>query len=302
MQAMSDEMFSMLIAGGTGALVAGAVTFLGIGLYQTLLESFVSEVKEESAGGMRGMGSVAIRKLGAWNRKIMWPGYEARMRKQLIRAGEPKAYKPEDIMALQEVGFVLGVIGGLIVANGLNQSLLWSLAVGLIGGVYPLIWVRDQVTKRHLLISRALPYNLDLLTLSVEAGLDFTAALAKVVEKGKPGPLRDEMQLVLKQLKLGKTREEALKAMVARVDLPALTMFVTALIQADRMGTSLGKILRIQSTQMRIERTQRAEKLANEAPVKMLFPLIACIFPTVFMILFSPIVFAFMFGHAASGG
>jgi len=117
----------------------------------------------------------------------------------------------------------------------------------------------------------------------------------------KPGPLKDELQIVLKQLKMGKTREEALKAMIARVDLAALSQFVTALIQADKMGTSLGKVLRIQSTQMRIDRTQRAEKLANEAPVKMLFPLIACIFPTVFMVLFGPIVFAFMFGNAAGG-
>jgi tight adherence protein C len=130
----------------------------------------------------------------------------------------------------------------------------------------------------------------------VEAGLDFTGALNKVVEKGKAGPLRDEFSMLLKQLKMGKTREEALKGMIARVDLPALSQFVTALIQADKMGTSLGKVLRIQSTQLRIERTQRAEKLANEAPVKMLFPLIACIFPTVFMVLFGPIVFAFMYG------
>jgi tight adherence protein C len=171
--------------------------------------------------------------------------------------------------------------------------------VALIGGFYPLIWLNDQVKRRHLQISRALPFNLDLLTLSVEAGLDFTAALAKVVEKGKPGPLKDELQIVLKQLKMGKTREEALKAMIARVDLPPLSTFVMALVQADKMGTSLGKVLRIQSTQMRIDRTQRAEKLANEAPVKMLFPLIACIFPTVFMVLFGPIVFAFMFGGAA---
>jgi tight adherence protein C len=171
--------------------------------------------------------------------------------------------------------------------------------VALGGGLYPILWVRDQVKKRHLLIQRALPYNLDLLTLSVEAGLDFTAALAKVVEKGKTGPLRDELQIVLKQLKMGKTREEGLKAMIARVDLPALTTFVTALIQADKMGTSLGKVLRIQSTQLRIDRTQRAEKLANEAPVKMLGPLVICIFPTVFMVLFGPIVFAFMYGHVS---
>ena len=125
-------------------------------------------------------------------------------------------------------------------------------------------------------------------------------AEGRVVEKGKAGPLRDEFSMLLKQLKMGKTREEALKAMIVRVDLPALTSFVTALIQADKMGTSLGKVLRIQSTQLRIDRTQRAEKLAGEAPVKMLFPLIACIFPTVFMVLFGPIVFALMFGEVGS--
>ena len=286
-----------LLLGVPALLAATAAGFAGIWVYNTFFESFVTEVAEESHGGMRGAGSVAIRKMGSMNRRFMWPGYEAKMRKNLIKAGDPSGYKPEDIMALQQLGWVIGLLGGLVLANGLGMNLAWSLAVAFFGMFYPQIWVNDQVKKRHLLISRALPYNLDLLTLSVEAGLDFTGALAKVVEKGKAGPLKDELALVLKQLKMGKTREEALKAMIARVDLPALTTFVTALIQADKMGTSLGKVLRIQSTQMRIDRTQRAEKLAGEAPVKMLFPLIACIFPTVFMVLFGPIVFQFMFGN-----
>jgi tight adherence protein C len=128
-------------------------------------------------------------------------------------------------------------------------------------------------------------------------GLDFQAAVGTVGQKGKQGPLVEECELMLKHLRVGKTREEALRMMADRVGLPQLSSFIAALIQADRMGTSLGKVLRIQSTQMRIERTQRAEKLANEAPVKMLFPLIACIFPTVFMVLFGPIVFQFMTGE-----
>jgi len=292
-----QEMITSLLLGGSALFAAAAMAFLGIGIYNNFFERFVSEVSEESAGGVRGVGSVAIRKLGSMNRKFMWPGYEAKMRKSLIKAGDPSGYKPEDIMALQEVGAVLGLLGGLVLANGLGLNLAWAFSVAMLGMFYPQIWVNDQVKKRHLLISRALPYNLDLLTLSVEAGLDFTGALAKVVEKGKAGPLKEELALVLKQLKMGKTREEALKAMIVRVDLPPLTTFVTALIQADKMGTSLGKVLRIQSTQMRIDRTQRAEKLAGEAPVKMLFPLIACIFPTVFMVLFGPIVFQFMFGN-----
>jgi tight adherence protein C len=293
-----SEIWTTVLFATAALFFAGTFAMLGLGV-SNVVTPFLVEVKEESAGGVAGAGSVVVRKLGTMNRRFMWPGYEDRMRRSLIRAGEPKAYKPEDIMALQEIGFVVGLIFGLIVINALGFNLLWTLVVGVIGLFYPIIWVNDSVNKRHLQISRALPFNLDLLTLSVEAGLDFTAALAKVVEKGKTGPLREELALVLKQLKMGKTREEALKSMIARVDLAALSQFVTALIQADKMGTSLGKVLRIQSTQLRIERTQRAEKLANEAPVKMLFPLIACIFPTVFMVLFGPIVFAFMFGHAA---
>lgn len=292
-----NELITSFLLGGSALFAAAAAAFLGVGIYSNFFERFVSEVAEESTGGVKGVGSVAIRKMGSMNRRFMWPGYEAKMRKNLIKAGDPQGYKPEDIMALQEVGFIIGMLMGWILAGGLGFNLAWSLLGGVFGMMYPQIWVNDQVKKRHLLISRALPYNLDLLTLSVEAGLDFTGALAKVVEKGKAGPLKDELALVLKQLKMGKTREEALKAMIVRVDLPPLTTFVTALIQADKMGTSLGKVLRIQSTQMRIDRTQRAEKLAGEAPVKMLFPLIACIFPTVFMVLFGPIVFQFMFGN-----
>jgi len=290
--------FSLVVFGIAAILLAAATLLAVLWAYQTLFEQFFVEVREESGGGMRGLGSVALRRLGLLNRRLMWPAFELRIRRMLVKAGEPKGYRPEDVLAMQEVGFVLGLMAGVVLLNGVNVALGWAILFGLLGAAYPQIWLNDQVKKRHLLISRALPYNLDLLTLSVEAGLDFTAALAKVVEKGKIGPLRDELQLVLKQLKMGKTREEALKAMVARVDLGPLTMFVMALIQADRMGTSLGKVLRIQSTQLRQDRTQRAEKLAGEAPVKMLFPLIACIFPTVFMILFGPIIFAFAFGSA----
>ena len=293
-----NDIFGLVLAAVFGLMITGSVTVFGLWLYQVALQRFFVEVREESTGGVSGAGTVALRKMGSLNRALIWPSYEARVTRQLIRGGDTKGYKPEDILALQQVGFLVGILFGLIIANGLKQNLLWCIPVAAVGAWYPLLWLDDQVKKRHLLISRALPYNLDLLTLSVEAGLDFTAALAKVVEKGKAGPLKDELGLVLKQLKMGKTREEGLKAMVARVDLPSLTTFVTALIQADKMGTSLGKVLRIQSTQMRIDRTQRAEKLANEAPVKMLVPLIGCIFPTVFLILFGPIVFALFYGNA----
>ena len=275
-----------------------AAVFLGfLGIYDLFLARLFSEVQEEETTFLKALRQVALRQLGTFNRRFMWPSYEAKVRRRLIKAGEPAQLRPEEVMAMQEIGFVLGAFGGLIIGNAADYLVIGLLIGALFGLFYPQLWLNDQVKKRHHLITRALPYNLDLLTLSVEAGLDFTGALGKVVEKGKAGPLREEFQLVLKQLKMGKTREEALKMMVARVDLPPLTTFVTSLIQADKMGTSLGKVLRIQSTQLRIERTQKAEKLANEAPVKMLFPLIACICPTVFMVLFGPIIFAFTFGN-----
>jgi tight adherence protein C len=141
-----------------------------------------------------------------------------------------------------------------------------------------------------------MPFNLDLMTLSVEAGLDFGGAVATVVQKGLPGPFNEELGIVLREIRMGRTREEALRNMANRARYAPLTQFVSNLVQAERMGTSLGRILRIQATQLRIQRTQRAEKLANEAPVKMLFPLIFCIFPTVFMILFGPIAYQLMTG------
>jgi tight adherence protein C len=281
-------------------LAAAAAVYLAIrGVHQTWVSPLVAEAHGQGETGFAGIWALTVRKLGAFNKRMVWLSYQEKIGRQLVRAGAPFGYRPEDILGLQEMAFAVGWVVGIVALHGLDVHVGYSILFAALGGLYPLIWLSDQVKKRHLKISRALPYNLDLLTLSVEAGLDFTGALAKVVEKGKEGPLREELMLVLKQLKMGKTREEALRDMAARVGHPGVSAFSSALIQADRMGTSLGKVLRIQATQLRADRTQRAEKLANEAPVKMLFPLIACIFPTVFLILFGPIVFAILFGNAA---
>ena len=197
---------------------------------------------------------------------------------------------------MAELGALVSLSAGIFLSLLLGLSWASSILFLLLGALYPFVWLRDKVRARHHAITRALPYDLDLLTLSVEAGLDFAAALGKVVEKGRKGPLADELSITLKELKLGKTREEALRNLAVRVDLPTLTSFVQALLQADKMGTPLGKILRILSTQMRVDRTQRAEKLANEAPVKLLFPLIFFIFPTVFLIIFAPIIYQVFLG------
>ncbi len=155
---------------------------------------------------------------------------------------------------------------------------------------YPLAWLRRTLKARHTAIQRALPFVLDLLTLSVEAGMDFMSALQRNCERRKLDPLNEELIRMTREIQIGIPRRVALRNMATRVDLADLRSVAHALIQADELGVSIGAILRIQSDQMRSRRFDRAEKLANEAPVKMLGPLMLCIFPAVFVILLSPIL------------
>lgn len=285
------------------AALAGALAFalLCLGVWNVFVARLVLDAQAqqdlaEQESFVSALRRVVLVRFSKWNARTFSKKYQAAIEKKLLYAGSPSDLTAPEFIGLQEVAAVAFFGFGLLLWQTVSLLFPWVLAFGLLGWFYPWIWLRDQLTKRQHAMTRALPYNLDLLTLSVEAGLDFAQALGKVVDKGRQGPLVDEFGLCLKNIKLGKTREEALKMLAERCGLPALTTFCNALIQADRMGTSLGKILRIQSTQLRIERTHRAEKLANEAPVKMLFPLIACIFPTVFMVLFGPIIFQVLIG------
>ncbi len=181
-----------------------------------------------------------------------------------------------------------------------QQGILIKLkpAIMLIGPlmfmVMPAQWLQKAVKKRHLQIQKDLPFTLDLLTLSVEAGMDFMSAIQRNVEHENLKPLDEELIRVLHENQLGKTRREALKSMAERVNLPELKSVVNALVQADELGVSIGSILKIQSEQMRQKRFERAEKLAQEAPVKMLFPLLCCIFPAVILILMGPIILSML--------
>jgi len=278
----------------------GTLVLLSVGLWNTYLEAFLLEARQvqQQETFLEALRRTVLSRMAIFNKRTFSKGYQQRITRTLLTAGNPGELDAPEFIGLQELALVGFTVFGLFLAA--TVSLRFEIVLGfvLLGWFFPWIWLNDQVTRRHHAITRALPYNLDLLTLSVEAGLDFAQALGKVCEKGRPGALVDELKQVLKNIKLGTTREDSLRSLADRVQLPSLTSFVNALIQADRMGTSLGKVLRIQSTQLRIERTHRAEKLANEAPVKMLFPLIACIFPTVFLVLFGPIIFAVMFGDA----
>lgn len=289
---------------------AAAVAALALGVYEAyvvIYQRYLAQLGMDAAiiaqgsegagsGSLQALRSTVVAFLAAVNKRWVPERYIARLNESLRKAGKPLELTAEEIVAFMELAALVFLCIGIVISIWLDLTFLSWFAFAAFGAAYPLIWLRDRVKSRHHKITRALPYNLDLLTLSVEAGLDFAAALGKVVEKGRKGPLSDELAITLRELKLGKTREEALRNLAARVDLTTLTSFVQALIQADKMGTPLGKILRILSTQMRIERTQRAEKLANEAPVKLLLPLIGFIFPTIFIMLFGPIAYQIFFG------
>jgi len=225
--------------------------------------------------------------------------YREYLRKRLMMSGNKFKLSPNEFMGFQEILFIVLMLFSLLFMfkmpeGSFFQKLLFVLivilAVFLISFILPLMFLNDAIKERHKKISRELPHTLDLLTISVEAGLDFIMAIDRVIEKGAPGPLRQEFTIMMKQMRLGKRRREALQEMADRNGHPDLKTIVAAMIQADQMGASLGPILRIQSDLLRQKRMLRAEKIAQEAPVKMLMPLIGCIFPAVFLVLLVPII------------
>lgn len=198
------------------------------------------------------------------------------------------------VAALAVAGVVAWAAWGYA-AQGVPISIVGAALVGAwIGGLYPGIWLHDRVQQRRRDLVRALPFFLDTITLCVEAGVAFQGALQQAVTHGPKGPLRDEFQRALRDVRAGQTRAESLGALAARLNEPAITHVCNAVLQAERLGMALGPVLRAQADQRRHERFLRAEKLALQAPVKMLLPLIAFIFPSTFIVLFFPIAIRFM--------
>lgn len=218
---------------------------------------------------------------------------QASLLARLKRAGQEYSLTPEQFIGgklVSAIGF--GAMGAVLAGSGGGWS---GLLIGaLLGFMYPDLWLREHTLRRNLAILKALPFFLDIVTLSVEAGLNLTGALQKAVDRCPPGPLLLEVNRVLRDVRGGKPRVESLRAMAERLDYAPTSSLVSALVQGELMGSSLGPVLRAQSDQRRTERFQRAEKLAMEAPVKMLGPLIMFIFPCTFIVLGFPIVMKFM--------
>jgi tight adherence protein C len=175
-----------------------------------------------------------------------------------------------------------------------NDSINMLIIAVLIGFFLPAQWLRDVQTRRYKAVQRTLPVYLDFVTMAVEAGLNLTGAINQTMEKGPAGPLRHEFYLVVRDLRSGLSRSDALRRMEARLQMPEITSFVGTVIQAERMGARLGAALRTQAEQRRSERFQRAEKLAMEAPVKLVGPLMMFIFPVTFIVIGFPIAMKFL--------
>ncbi|MGW5195003.1 type II secretion system F family protein [Kribbella sp. NPDC004138] len=215
-------------------------------------------------------------------------GITATLRRRLDLAGNPSAWTPDRILAAKGLG--LFVFGGLGVAYGLRSVGLLIVAAALAGAAgffLPDVLLYNAGVKRQEKLQRALPDALDMLTVCVEAGLGFDAALAQVA-RNTTGPLAAEFSRVLQEMQIGKSRSQALRSLTDRTTVPELRSFVSALVQAGELGITIADVLREQAREMRLRRRQRAEEKAQKVPVKILFPLVFCLFPSMFIVIIGP--------------
>jgi tight adherence protein C len=230
-------------------------------------------------------------RLSSVARRSTSASYTERVEKRLALAGYPGGMRGAEFLGVRLIvsGAIaaLGALLGLLIIHGAIGAVLGLLVGFIVGYLVPDFWLNRRIRARQHRILVQIPDALDLLTISVRAGLGFDAALAKVTEKME-GPLPDEFQRALAEVRVGRVRRDALRDMITRTEVPALSNFIGAVIQAEQLGVAISKVLQVQSEQLRIERRQRAEEMAAKAPIKMLFPLVGCIFPSMFIVLLGP--------------
>jgi tight adherence protein C len=211
-------------------------------------------------------------------------------RKRLVLAGNPNRWTEADWLGVKLfVALCAAGIGGLLMMLvNVSFLLLGALGGGVVGFMLPEFWLGQKIRARQKEITRALPDAMDLLVISVEAGLGFDAALARVVAKSD-NALTREFARMMAEMRVGRPRREALKEMIARTDVDDLTNFVSALVQAETLGVSVVQVLVVQADQMRTIRRQRAEEQAQQAPLKMLFPMMGFIFPALCIMILGPL-------------
>lgn len=213
-----------------------------------------------------------------------------RAHRELQTAGQDFVLSPEQLYGLRVTSAAVAalffwVLLELLDKHGFFLYLFIVLFGGTIGWLYPTLWLSERRNKRRRLVVKDLPVYLDFITMAVEAGLNITGGIEQATQKGPPGPMAQEFTRLLRDVRSGLPRAEALKRMAERMDMSQISSFTGTLIQADRVGASLGATLRAQAMQRREERFLRAEKLALEAPVKMMLPLVLFFFPLIFLML-----------------
>jgi tight adherence protein C len=231
----------------------------------------------------------AVRRLGRIGRRLTPIDTPARLQRRLDLAGNPSGWSVERILATKAAGLVFGVaFGVLVLSTGrLVLGVVWLVGAAAVG-----FWLADVLLlnaglKRQEALRRSIPDALDMLTVCVEAGLGFDAGLAQVA-RNADGPIAGEFARLLREMQIGKSRVVAFTDLSARTTVPELRIFVSALVQSDKLGIPLAGVLREQSGEMRVKRRQRAEEQAQKVPVKILFPLLLCIFPALFVVLVGP--------------
>jgi tight adherence protein C len=216
-------------------------------------------------------------------------GYLDKLQQKLLYAGNPSGMDASSLVVVKVVLLLTGIVAAYSLRNfgeGLTRMLV-LVGPPVMGFLLPDVWLNRRIEERQNAMLRALPDTLDLLVISVEAGLGFDSALARVVAT-VPGPLSEEFFRMLQETRVGVSRRDAMRHLMDRTDLDELRSFLLAMLQAEAFGVAIARVLRVQADEMRTKRRQRAQEKAFAAPVKIVFPLVFCIFPALFVVLLGP--------------
>jgi tight adherence protein C len=233
----------------------------------------------------------ALGRLSGLGRTLSPNGQADRIKRRLDLAGNPPRWTVDRVFSFKMLGLILGLLVGIGLSVAMGTSTLLGIGLTFILtalGFYAAdIVLLQRSQTRQAQIQKDLPDALDLLSISVEAGLGFDAALSQVA-RNTTGPLAEEFFRVLQEMQIGTGRPDAMRALGERTTVPELRGFVTAMVQADAFGVPIANVLRVQAAEMRVKRSQRAEEKAQKVPVKILFPLIFCILPALFIVVIGP--------------
>lgn len=224
--------------------------------------------------------------------------YRNKVRKKILTAGLGEEINEDEFIGLQILWGVMFPIAFTVLNFALQMDFPYPTAfvISGFGFLFPHLYCNMSKGIRYTEVVSSLPFFIDLMALSTEAGLDFMGSLQRIVDKAEPGALSNELQLVLKDIKLGSSRKEALTRLAERLDIPEVTSFVAVVRDAEETGASISQVLKDQSIQMRLERFVRAEKAGARASQAMLIPMMFLVLPSVFIMVFAPVVLNFFYG------